>query len=134
MEYVPVYANAAQNPGEVRISARRVRDLGVETALVDALLTVPCAATARGMSMFGASFIYVILGAEKTLADMRAPQDWYLRYALSRARGVAEVAHISISRGPSATKCVCPRALISSGAGGLNTCSARRCSSKSSYR
>ena len=110
--------------------------------LTNALLNVPRAVTVRGLSMFGASFIYVIfadgtdvywarsrvleylnsvggrlppgvsptigpdatgvgwvyeyvvLGADKTLAQLRSLQDWYLRYGLARAHGVAEVASI----------------------------------------
>ncbi len=110
--------------------------------LTNALLNVPRATTVRGLSMFGASFIYVIfedgtdvywarsrvleslnsisgrlpqgvtptlgpdatgvgwvyeyviLGAQKTLAELRSLQDWTLRYGLSRAKGVAEVASI----------------------------------------
>ncbi len=37
---------------------------------------------------------YVIVGAQKTLAELRTLQDWYLRYGLARAEGVAEVASI----------------------------------------
>ena len=37
---------------------------------------------------------YVVLGAEKTLAELRSLQDWNLRYSLARAEGVAEVASI----------------------------------------
>ncbi len=37
---------------------------------------------------------YVVLGAERTLAELRTIQDWYLRYQLTKAEGVAEVASI----------------------------------------
>jgi copper/silver efflux system protein len=37
---------------------------------------------------------YVIRGAQKTLAELRTLQDWYLRYGLAKAEGVAEVASV----------------------------------------
>jgi len=37
---------------------------------------------------------YAVLGAQKTLAELRSLQDWYLRYGLARAGGVAEVASV----------------------------------------
>ncbi|HUX91626.1 MAG TPA: CusA/CzcA family heavy metal efflux RND transporter [Gallionellaceae bacterium] len=37
---------------------------------------------------------YVVLGAQRTLAELRALQDWYLRYQLTKAHGVSEVASI----------------------------------------
>lgn len=37
---------------------------------------------------------YVVLGAQRTLAELRAIQDWYLRYQLTKAEGVAEVASV----------------------------------------
>jgi Cu(I)/Ag(I) efflux system membrane protein CusA/SilA len=37
---------------------------------------------------------YVILGAQQTLAELRTIQDWYVRYQLAKAEGVAEVASI----------------------------------------
>ena len=37
---------------------------------------------------------YVVTGAERTLAELRSVQDWFVRYQLSRAEGVAEVASI----------------------------------------
>jgi copper/silver efflux system protein len=39
-------------------------------------------------------FQYVVLAKDKTLAELRTLQDWYLRYQLTKARGVAEVASI----------------------------------------
>src|SRR5713101_3047141 len=37
---------------------------------------------------------YVVLGANRTLAELRTIQDWYLRYQLTKAEGVAEVASV----------------------------------------
>ncbi|MBF0308785.1 MAG: efflux RND transporter permease subunit [Magnetococcales bacterium] len=37
---------------------------------------------------------YVVLSGEKTLAELRTLQDWYLRYHLAKAEGVAEVASV----------------------------------------
>ncbi|MCE1181148.1 MAG: CusA/CzcA family heavy metal efflux RND transporter [Rhodocyclales bacterium] len=37
---------------------------------------------------------YVVLAKDKTLAELRTLQDWYLRYQLAKAPGVAEVASI----------------------------------------
>ncbi|MGA8879233.1 MAG: CusA/CzcA family heavy metal efflux RND transporter, partial [Azonexus sp.] len=37
---------------------------------------------------------YVVLAKDKTLAELRTLQDWYLRYQLAKAAGVAEVASI----------------------------------------
>ncbi|MDE1900595.1 MAG: efflux RND transporter permease subunit [Alphaproteobacteria bacterium] len=37
---------------------------------------------------------YVLLAKDKTLAELRSLQDWYLRYGLSRAGGVSEIAGI----------------------------------------
>jgi copper/silver efflux system protein len=39
-------------------------------------------------------FEYVVLGAEQTLAELRAIQDWFVRYQLTKAEGVAEVASV----------------------------------------
>jgi Cu(I)/Ag(I) efflux system membrane protein CusA/SilA len=39
-------------------------------------------------------FQYAVLGANRTLAELRTLQDWYLRYQLTKAQGVAEVASI----------------------------------------
>ncbi len=39
-------------------------------------------------------FQYVVLAKDKTLAELRTLQDWYLRYQLTKAQGVAEVASI----------------------------------------
>jgi len=37
---------------------------------------------------------YVITGAQRTLAELRGIQDWFVRYQLARAEGVAEVASL----------------------------------------
>ncbi len=37
---------------------------------------------------------YAVLAKDKTLAELRTLQDWYLRYQLTKAHGVAEVASI----------------------------------------
>ena len=37
---------------------------------------------------------YVVTGAHRTLAELRSSQDWYVRYALAKAEGVAEVASV----------------------------------------
>src|SRR6184192_3457612 len=37
---------------------------------------------------------YVVLGAQRTLAELRTIQDWYLRYQLTKASGVAEIASV----------------------------------------
>ncbi|HNC52195.1 MAG TPA: CusA/CzcA family heavy metal efflux RND transporter [Accumulibacter sp.] len=37
---------------------------------------------------------YAVLARDKTLAELRTLQDWYLRYQLTKAHGVAEVASI----------------------------------------
>ncbi len=39
-------------------------------------------------------FEYVLLAKNKTLAELRTIQDWYLRYQLAKAHGVAEMASI----------------------------------------
>ena len=37
---------------------------------------------------------YALLGKDKTLAELRSIQDWYVRYQLSKSHGVAEVASV----------------------------------------
>ncbi|MDN3563546.1 efflux RND transporter permease subunit [Paeniroseomonas aquatica] len=37
---------------------------------------------------------YVVTGAQRSLAELRSVQDWFLRYQLARAEGVAEVASV----------------------------------------
>lgn len=110
--------------------------------LTTAMLAVPKSKVVRGLSQFGASFVYVIfedgtdiywarsrvleylnyvsgrlprgvspqlgpdatgvgwvyqyavVGANRTLAELRTLQDWFLRYQLTKAPGVAEVASV----------------------------------------
>ena len=42
----------------------------------------------------GWAFMYVLNSDERSLADLRSYQDWYLKYALSAVEGVSEVASI----------------------------------------
>ena len=37
---------------------------------------------------------YAVVGANQTLAELRTLQDWFLRYQLTKAHGVAEVASV----------------------------------------
>ena len=37
---------------------------------------------------------YVLLGAQRSLAELRAIQDWFVRYQLTKVRGVAEIASV----------------------------------------
>ena len=37
---------------------------------------------------------YVLLAKDKTLAELRSVQDWFLRYQLTKVQGVAEVASV----------------------------------------
>src|SRR6266700_2977225 len=39
-------------------------------------------------------FEYAVIGAQKTLAELRSIQDWFIRYQLTKAGGVAEVASV----------------------------------------
>jgi len=39
-------------------------------------------------------FEYAVIGAQRTLAELRSIQDWFVRYQLTKAEGVAEVAGI----------------------------------------
>ena len=110
--------------------------------LSTAMLAVPKSKVVRGLSTFGASFVYVIfedgtdiywarsrvleylnfasgrlpqgvspslgpdatgvgwvfqyavVGAQRSLAELRTIQDWFVRYQLTKAQGVAEVASV----------------------------------------
>ncbi|MFZ5509286.1 MAG: efflux RND transporter permease subunit [Pseudomonadota bacterium] len=110
--------------------------------LTTAMLAVPKSKVVRGLSIFGASFIYVIfedgtdiywartrvleylnfasgrlprgitpslgpdatgvgwvfqyavLGAKRTLAELRTIQDWFVRYQVTKSHGVSEVASV----------------------------------------
>ena len=37
---------------------------------------------------------YVVRGAQKSLAELRTIQDWYIRYGIAKAEGIAEVASV----------------------------------------
>ena len=39
-------------------------------------------------------FEYAVIGAKRTLAELRTVQDWFVRYQLTKAEGVAEVASV----------------------------------------
>ena len=39
-------------------------------------------------------FEYAVVGAQRTLAELRSVQDWFVRYQLTKAGGVAEVASV----------------------------------------
>ncbi|MFL5106604.1 MAG: efflux RND transporter permease subunit, partial [Xanthobacteraceae bacterium] len=39
-------------------------------------------------------FQYVVRGAQKSLAELRTIQDWYVRYGIAKSEGVAEVASV----------------------------------------
>jgi copper/silver efflux system protein len=39
-------------------------------------------------------FQYIVRGAQKSLAELRSTQDWYVRYGVAKAEGVAEVASV----------------------------------------
>ncbi|KGM50841.1 hypothetical protein N792_02400, partial [Lysobacter concretionis Ko07 = DSM 16239] len=132
---VIVYADM---PGQ----APQVVEDQVTYPLSTAMLAVPHAKVVRGISMFGASYVYVIFedgtdiywararvleylntaskqmpagvtptlgpdatgvgwvyqyvlqGKQKSLDELRAIQDWYVRYQLTKAPGVAEVASV----------------------------------------
>src|SRR4030095_4546750 len=51
---------------------------------------------ALGPDATGGGWIYqyVVLGANRTLAELRSQQDWYVRFGLAKAAGVAEVASV----------------------------------------
>jgi Cu(I)/Ag(I) efflux system membrane protein CusA/SilA len=42
----------------------------------------------------GWAYQYVVRGAQKSLAELRTIQDWYIRYGIAKAEGVAEVASV----------------------------------------
>ncbi|AOH36983.1 efflux RND transporter permease subunit [Luteimonas sp. JM171] len=128
----------ADVPGQ----APQVVEDQVTYPLTTAMLSVPRSKVVRGISMFGASYVYVIFedgtdiywararvleylntaakqmpegvtptlgpdatgvgwvyqyaleGKDKSLDELRAIQDWYVRYQLTQAPGVAEVASV----------------------------------------
>ena len=54
-------------------------------------VTPPLGPDATGV---GWVYQYALLAKDKTLAELRTIQDWYVRYQLTKAHGVAEVASI----------------------------------------
>ena len=128
----------SEYPGQ----APQVVEDQVTYPLSTAMLAVPKSKVVRGLSGFGASFVYVIfedgtdiywarsrvleylnfasgrlprginpslgpdatgvgwvfqyavVGAGRSLAELRSIQDWYVRYQLTKAQGVAEVASV----------------------------------------
>ena len=56
----------------------------------------PGVAPSLGPDATGVGWVYqyVVTGAQRTLAELRSSQDWYVRYALAKADGVAEVASV----------------------------------------
>ncbi|MBF0126824.1 MAG: efflux RND transporter permease subunit [Magnetococcales bacterium] len=56
----------------------------------------PGVTPALGPDATGVGWVYqyVVLARERTLAELRTLQDWYLRYHLAKAEGVAEVASV----------------------------------------
>ncbi len=56
----------------------------------------PGVTPALGPDATGVGWVYeyVVTGAQRTLAELRSLQDWFLRFQLSRAEGVAEVASL----------------------------------------
>ena len=43
---------------------------------------------------FGWVYQYVVRGAQRSLAELRTIQDWYVRYGIAKSEGVAEVASV----------------------------------------
>jgi Cu(I)/Ag(I) efflux system membrane protein CusA/SilA len=56
----------------------------------------PGVAPSLGPDATGVGWVYqyVVRGAQKSLAELRTIQDWYVRYGLAKAEGVAEVASV----------------------------------------
>ena len=56
----------------------------------------PGIAPSLGPDATGVGWVYqyVVLAKDRTLAELRTIQDWYLRYQLAKAEGVAEVASV----------------------------------------
>ena len=54
----------------------------------------PGVAPSLGPDATGVGWVYqyVVRGAQRSLAELRSTQDWYIRYGLAKAEGVAEVA------------------------------------------
>jgi len=56
----------------------------------------PTVKPALGPDATGVGWVYqyVVVGANRTLAELRSLQDWYIRFGLAKAQGVAEVASV----------------------------------------
>src|SRR5216117_901673 len=56
----------------------------------------PGVTPALGPDATGVGWVYqyVVRGAQKNLAELRTVQDWYIRYGIAKAEGVAEVASV----------------------------------------
>ena len=56
----------------------------------------PASSPALGPDATGVGWVYqyVVLGANRSLAELRTLQDWFIRYQLWKAQGVSEVASI----------------------------------------
>ena len=56
----------------------------------------PASSRRSGPDATGVGWVYqyVVVGANRTLAELRSLQDWYIRFALAKAEGVAEVASV----------------------------------------
>jgi Cu(I)/Ag(I) efflux system membrane protein CusA/SilA len=56
----------------------------------------PGVAPSLGPDATGVGWVYqyVVRGAQKNLAELRTIQDWYIRYGVAKAEGVAEVASV----------------------------------------
>ncbi len=56
----------------------------------------PGVAPSLGPDATGVGWVYqyVVRGAQKNLAELRTIQDWYVRYGIAKAEGVAEVASV----------------------------------------
>ena len=71
--------------------SRVLEYLGAATARLPAGIAPTLGPDATGV---GWVYQYAVLAREATLAELRSVQDWYLRYALAKAPGVAEVASL----------------------------------------
>ncbi len=64
---------------------------------LNAAAKLPSGVTPRiGPDATGVGWVYeyAVIGVNKTLAELRTIQDWYLRYQLTKAHGVSEVASV----------------------------------------
>ncbi len=108
---LPIDAIADLSDAQVNVlteypgKAPQVVEDQVTYPLTPAMLTVPQSRVVRGVSFFGISFVYVISedGVDPywarsrvpeylSLAELRSLQGWVMRFAISRADGVSEVA------------------------------------------